>query len=100
MAVWETELKGEASQSHVRKAPACPGKEFAFDLKAVGAIESFIRREGGPVRFALGKPPLAAAEWRLVGLEKVNAKIKSLSLGPVISHRGWAPFTAQPTHCP
>lgn len=33
-----------------------PDKEFAFDLKAMGAIESFIRREGGPVGFAFGKP--------------------------------------------
>lgn len=94
------ELKGEASQSHVRKAPACYDKEFAFDLKTVGAIESFIRREGGPVEFAFGKPPFAAAEWRLAGLEKMNPKIKPLSLEPVISHRGWAPFMAQPSHCP
>lgn len=66
----------------------------------MGAIESFLRREGGPVGFALGKPPFATAEWRLAGLEKMNPKIKPLSVGPVISHRGWVPFTANQVTAP
>lgn len=65
-----------------RQESSCMSREgVCIDLQTVGALESFIRREGGSVRFALGKPRLAAAEWRLAGLEKVNLKIKLLSWG-------------------
>lgn len=63
------------------KAPACPGKEFAFDLKTVGAIESFIRREGGPVRICNWKAPLSCSRVEAGGIGEGESNDKIITFG-------------------
>lgn len=36
---------GKVSRSHVTKAPVCPAKDFAFDLKTSRAIERILAEE-------------------------------------------------------